>query len=165
MKLKQLIQVELDSEIVEGDDLVQLREMLVNTNGSAAVRFIIGNGREPLPLPFHGRATLTVKKPDEVAEGTKGHTLPAETVERILADRVILPQSLKLNAGFLRAYMGREDFGTEDMGELVGVTGCTISNWCTGKTRPNVPNLRSLSEATGVSMDKLLLGVGREKGD
>jgi hypothetical protein len=106
---------------------------------------------EPGGVHFKGRAELSVKKP------TESHTLNAERIEGLLKDRTILPRELRFNQGFLRAFIAREDMDQGTFGDLVGVTGCTVSNWCSGVTRPLVPNLRAVSEATGLSMDKLLL--------
>jgi transcriptional regulator with XRE-family HTH domain len=49
----------------------------------------------------------------------------------------------------------------EDLGQLVGVRGLTISRAELGKTTPNARVLDALARQLGVSVDWLLTGQGR----
>lgn len=44
-----------------------------------------------------------------------------------------------------------------ELGRLVGVTGFTVHNWETGKTRIDALTLRRLCQMAGVSMDDIEL--------
>lgn len=50
----------------------------------------------------------------------------------------------------------KEGFSQEQLGDLVGVTRQTISNWELNETAPNPEQLKLLSKALNVSIDKLL---------
>ena len=50
----------------------------------------------------------------------------------------------------------KNGFSQEDLGEKIGVTRQTISNWELGETAPNPEQLKLLSKYLNVSIDELL---------
>jgi transcriptional regulator with XRE-family HTH domain len=53
----------------------------------------------------------------------------------------------------------------EELGEKVGVTFYTISNWELGIKQPRFKNLRALAEALGVQPEQIIITQGKDVPD
>jgi transcriptional regulator with XRE-family HTH domain len=61
-------------------------------------------------------------------------------------------KDVKSNIGWL---IERSDFNREFVRKRYGKSANTISNWCTGKSHPNIKELWDLAELLGVKVDEL----------
>ncbi len=62
---------------------------------------------------------------------------------------------MALNENILKSRK-RNGLSQEQLGDKVGVTRQTISNWELGETTPNPEQLKSLSKSLSISKDELL---------
>lgn len=59
---------------------------------------------------------------------------------------------LKSNIGWM---IDRSDYTREDMMKIFNKSRNTISNWCTGKSYPSIPEAYVLAELLGVKVEEL----------
>lgn len=63
----------------------------------------------------------------------------------------------------VKAFMQRKSITQSDLANEVGVTQGMISLWLSGRKRPSLDNLVSLSRITGVTIEDLISDVTHEE--
>lgn len=55
----------------------------------------------------------------------------------------------------LGAYIKQSKYSRNEICKIFGISANTLSNWCTGKTYPSIPQLLHLSKLLNVKLDDL----------
>jgi putative transcriptional regulator len=53
---------------------------------------------------------------------------------------------------FIGAYIKKSDYSRQEICDEFGISINTLSNWCTGKTYPSIPQMLKLAELLNVSI-------------
>ena len=56
---------------------------------------------------------------------------------------------------FIGAYIKQSEYNRIEICEMFGISQNTLSNWCTGKTFPSIPQLLKLAKLLNVTLDDL----------
>lgn len=62
----------------------------------------------------------------------------------------------------LRRYLKQHELTQEDFADRVGVTQGQVSAWLSGKKRPSLDNLLSITRVTGISIAELIADLQKQ---